>query len=166
MAEIKDLLFIGLIIFFFAVIMNAFSLNYTGEVIKEGLTVSYIINNPAEFVNEYNQKFENIPNFIKTLLGTEKINLIIETNNKTKTFSIETKEGKIINYSEKLFEDQTFTVELREETLDRLLSSKYIKNDIANAILTDEIKITPNGFMQTTKLFAGKNTLKIKDFVQ
>lgn len=163
MKTIKNMIFIALLIFFILVIINSYNLNYTGNIVKENFNTGYAVNNIDTTVSEYNERFERIPNFVRTMFGNERINLIINMNdNSIKRYSIITKEGKIISYSEDLIDKPSVIITTSEETIDSIASSDNPADEFADAIENKKIEIKSKGVINKLKLFTAKSFLKIR----
>lgn len=165
MSSFKEIIFFGLFLFFLAVVFSSFSLSYTGNIVKENFSAQELLQNPDPIINDYNSRFENIPQFAKNLLGNEKINLIvILANNQTKNLALTTKEGKIIEYKSELYKDAAFTITTSAETIDKIAKAGDPKTEFKTNVLKNNIKIEPNGFEQTVKYYAAISVLKISSW--
>lgn len=165
MGLIRNLIIFGLVVFFFAVIIVSFDLGYTGNIVRENFNTRYAVEHTDEIVNEYNHRFERIPNFAKTLLGNERINLIINMNDGSmKEYSLVTQEGKIIEYDNKLLNDYSIAVRTSERVIDSIASSKEPGNDFGNAVENGDIKIESQKLVSGIKITTAKIFVKIKNW--
>jgi len=161
MGFIKNTIIVGLIVFFLVVMMISFDISYTGEIVGANFSASYFVAHPDEVIADYNTKFENIPNFARTLLGNERINLVINmSDGSVKNFGLITKEGKIIELNKDSLNSPTFVITTSERVIDEVAKSSNAGQDFADAILNDKIKVEGIGFMPQTKIFSAKTYLK------
>lgn len=165
MSSFKEIIFLGLFLFFLAVVFSSFSLSYTGNIVKENFSAQELLQNPDPIINDYNSRFENIPRFAKNLLGNEKINLIIVlADNQTKNIALTTKEGKIIEYKNEPYQDATFRITSSAGTIDKIAKAGDPKTEFKTNVLNNNIKIEPNGFEQTVKYYTAIGVLKVSSW--
>jgi hypothetical protein len=149
----------------FALIVVGFDLGYTGNIVKDDFNTQYVITHTTDTVNEYNQNYKGIPNFVKTLFGNEKINVIIKMNdNSEKQFNLITKDGKIANYSQGLMKSPSLKVETSEKTIDLIAQSKDPANALSEAIRNKNIIIEPTGIVSGVKVQSAKTFVIIKNW--
>ena len=161
---IKNIITIILIAFFLVVVITSFDLSYTGNIVKDNFNAKELVENTNQVVNDYNQKFENIPKFAKTLLGNERINLLINMNDGSKKeLSFVTKEGKIISYEKKPLENPTMLITASESIIDSVSSSSNPSADFAKAIKNKSINIEPKKLKGKIKFSAAKIFIKIRE---
>ena len=160
----KSLTTLILLVFFVVVVITSFDLSYTGDIVAENFNTKYLLDNMDKVVNDYNQKFENIPRFAKTLFGNERINLaIIMNNNSKKEFGLITKEGKVIEYSKKPLENPTIGITAPESVIDNIASSRNPSQEFSKAIKNKNIILEPKKFLTKIKVTGAKAFIKIKD---
>lgn len=166
MSLIRNAVVLGLLLFVLVTFAIVFDVSYTGNVVNENFNARYFVDNPDTAVDDYNSRFENLPNFARSLLGSERINLDINMSDGTsKVFGLITKNGKIVGFNETKIDGATFSVYTTEEVINGLAESSNAGDDFAQAIIDDRIKVEGLGIIPNIKLKAAKLFLKAKNWV-
>ena len=154
-----------LLVFFLIVIALSFNLSYTGSIVGNDFNAKEAIENPEKTINDYNQGFENIPSFARTLLGNERMNLIVKMDDGSKNqLGLVTKEGKIVEYSRELLQNATIDVITSEDVMNSIAWSGNPSQEFGSAIDDERIKLEPKRFTTSTKSFIAKIVLKIRSW--
>ncbi|WP_292461502.1 hypothetical protein [Methanolobus sp.] len=114
-----------------------------------------IVNDLDNKVSEYNQNAEYIPSYLKSLLGSEIIKLVIVTDDGEEEYIKAITEDAYITAFEEVDEnaefDATMVVGANEATLRTIINSQDPLQEFIAAKDNGEIVIEPVGFVNTVK---------------
>ena len=101
---------------------------------------------------DYNAKFEQVPGFIKTLIGTERINCYITLDNgELMTLSAVTNKGMIEELAKGEQEGPTLIVNTTQQTIQSILDSEDPFERLKQALKDDEISYQATSFGKKVK---------------
>ncbi|GEM_PF-1634113 len=156
--SIIGLVLLGLVVMF---IGYKFDLTYTGRVVQDGWNTQFAVTHLPEVQDQYNSHVDNIPNFAKTLLNNERVNVEIEQQDKSiKKLHFIVQDGKIANLSEGEDLNPTLKVWTTEATIDEIAAAKNPVNSLQQAMANE--KITYKSLAFTTQLKVGIGKLVVK----
>ncbi len=128
-----------------------------------------IVNDLDIKVNEYNEYTEQVPSFLKTLLGNEVIKLVIMTNEGEEVYIKAVTEDAFITTFEEIDEntqiDETMIVGTDEETIQNILSSEDPLGTFIDAKENGKIIIKPVGIVNNVTFTMANVILKLSQFL-
>ena len=144
------------IILLFSLFLNRYSLEYSGNVVKDFSTREALedLDKIKQTVNSNTEKF---PNFVKTVFGNERINIILKMNDGSiVNLWMETENAKIINLAYGELDNPTLVVETSEDTLNRIGKSEKPIDEFLFAINNGEIRYEAKKITSGIKTGIGK----------
>lgn len=128
----------------------------TGYIIKNN-SLNHYLDNPDEAMAEYNKNIENVPGFIKTIFGNERINAEITLEDGTvREYGIITQGGLILNVSKEYLEDHSLEVYTDEETANNIMNSEDQVAALKQALDDKTIDYKAIKFTTKAKTFLAK----------
>jgi hypothetical protein len=110
---------------------------------------------------DYNSNIENIPGFVRKLIGTERINCYVETEGGDEVIlSAITEKGMIEELKLEELEEPTMIVHTSEATIEAILEAEDPVAMLKQALKNDELTYKAQGF--TKKLKWGFNSMLMK----
>lgn len=149
---IRKLLAILVLVFGLYLIADSYSFSPTGMVVEDMTDLDYALENKDLLVEQYNANLEDVPNFVKTIFGNEKMDVTIEKENREVIkLSVETRKGRIVKITEDRFNDYTLEVTIKEKTVNKIISSEDQIASLKKAIDAGEIRYKALSFGTTVK---------------
>ncbi|WP_094228227.1 hypothetical protein [Methanolobus psychrotolerans] len=120
-------------------------------------------------VNEYNENADQLPSFLKSLLGNEVIKLSIMTNDGKEIYLKLVTEDAYVTIFEKIDKNteigETIVIGTSEDTIQKILSSEDPLTTFLDAKENGEIVIEPVGFVNNIAFTVANVLLKISQFL-
>ncbi|WP_394698032.1 hypothetical protein [uncultured Methanolobus sp.] len=120
-------------------------------------------------VNEYNENAENLPSFLKSLLGDEVIKLVIMTNDGEEIYIKAVTENSYVTVFEEIDENteigETIIIGTSEDTVQSILNSEDPLTTFLDAKDNDEIIIEPVGFVNNITFTVANILLKLSQLL-
>jgi hypothetical protein len=120
-------------------------------------------------VNEYNENAENLPSFLKSLLGDEVIKLVIMTNDGEDIYIKAVTEDAYVTVFEEIDEntdiDENIIIGTSEDTVQSILNSEEPLTTFLDAKDKDEIIIEPVGFVNNVTFTVANILLKLSQLL-
>ena len=148
-----DILFIAILlaVFTFAVADNM-TFSPTGHVVSDFSNANAVISNIDSAKEQYNNNLDQVPGFVKSMFGNERINLTMTmADGSIKHFSIVTRKGYVENISVDYFNDYTMDVSISEKTANDIISSKNQIGRLRQALNDKEIEYHSHRFKTSIK---------------
>lgn len=115
--------------------------------------------NLQELKTEYNNNLDKIPGIVKSIIGSERINLYLTTNTQgTIIIGAVTKSARILQIQEGKIDNPTLKIFITENTINRLKNKQVT---IQQAIKTKEITYKSLRIRTSIKLWFTKRILSI-----
>ncbi len=120
-------------------------------------------------VNEYNENAENLPSFLKSLLGDEVIKLVIMANDGEEIYIKAVTEDAYVTVFEEIDGNteigETIIIGTSEDTVQSILNSEDPLTTFLDAKDNDEIKIEPVGFVNNVTFTVANILLKLSQLL-
>lgn len=120
-------------------------------------------------VNEYNENADQLPSFLKSLLGNEVIKLAIMTNDGKEIYLKLVTEDAYVTIFEKIDKNtdigETIVIGTSEDTIQKILSSEDPLTTFLDAKENGDIVIEPVGFVNNIVFTVANVLLKISQFL-
>lgn len=124
----------------------------TGMVVQDVSTVDNILNDLDGFREQYNEGIEEVPAFVKSMLGDEKIELTIERSDGTQvTLSIEAQDGELKQLTTEKFEEYTLEMQTDEDTINNINNAENQITALEQAMNDKDIQYKAKGFKTSIK---------------
>jgi hypothetical protein len=144
----------------FFMLVFSFSSNPTGRVIDDN-PLYYYISNPEKAADSYNENIGQVPGFIKTMFGNERINAALTLDNGSiESFGIITEKGKITHIQEGFIDNPSLFVKTDETVINGLIKSDNQLAYLRNAINTKAIEYRAVKIKTKVKIAAANFLLK------
>ncbi|NJE25415.1 hypothetical protein E3E22_02000 [Thermococcus sp. MV5] len=119
------------------------------------------------YVPIYNENADNLPGFIKRIVGDERIDLEIALENgSVLNIGIVTEDGRIVEFSKGKISKPTMRVWTSEDVARRIINSEDPVSTGVNALKMGEIRYSGVGFKRTLRVFAVKILIKVYRVVE
>jgi hypothetical protein len=106
-----------------------------------------------EYIDRYNYNMDKAPGILKTLLGSEKVELdIILDNGSQFKVGLEVNNGLVVSTTKGGFEDQTILIQTREDVIQTMSQSPDPITAFQQARAAGRISITGNNFLSNLKV--------------
>lgn len=147
--------FIGIILLAFVfVIADSLALSPARYTMGDFGDVNSIMNNIDAAKEEYNSNIDQVPGFVRSIFGNERINLTMDMEDGSmKHFSIETRRGYVETITEDLFDTYTMDVFLTESTANKIINSENQIKSLRQSLDSYEITYKPHRFKTFVKTF-------------
>ena len=120
-------------------------------------------------VNEYNENAENLPSFLKSLLGDEVIKLVIMANDGEEIYIKAVTEDAYVTVFEEIDGNteigETIIIGTSEDTVQSILNSEDPLTTFLDAKDNDEIIIEPVGFVNNVTFTVANILLKLSQLL-
>ena len=120
-------------------------------------------------VNEYNENAENLPSFLKSLLGDEVIKLVIMTNDGEEIYIKAVTENAYVTVFEEIDENteigETIVIGTSEDTVQSILNSEDPLATFLDAKDNGELIIEPVGFVNNVTFAVANVLLKLSQLL-
>lgn len=124
----------------FFMLVFSFSSNPTGRAIDDN-SLYYYISNPEKAADSYNENIGQVPGFVKTMFGNERINAALTLDNGSiESFGIITEKGKIAHIQKGFIDNPSLFVKTDEAVINGLIKSDNQLAYLRNAINTKAIE--------------------------
>lgn len=142
-------------------VVDGYSFATTGRVVSAWDVDGAVQNLPA-VQQEFNLNLENVPNFIKTLFGNERLNLTIaRLDGGTVQVGLVTRNGRIESVGKDVIDDYTMDVQVAESTVDAIASSDDQAARLKLALDTGEITYQARTFKASVKVGVSRLLLSV-----
>jgi hypothetical protein len=136
----------------------------TGNVVQH-VSFQEVLEQPGQYVNQYNQHAQSIPSWLKTIMGDERINMEVAMDDgSTKKFAITTKKAKVESWKEKALEDPTLLAQTTEKVLNTILKEDDQFTAMAQAVKKKNITYKGLTFKSKAKSSMSKMVLSISSW--
>lgn len=115
--------------------------------------------------NEYNRQSGEVPSFVGSIVGGERVNFRVETNSSNQTVGVAFEGVEISNISADGFEDPTLKVSTDEETITTVLESEDKYSTLEQKLDENEIQYQATTTGSTVKVIIFDTLRKIADMI-
>ncbi|MFH0978812.1 MAG: hypothetical protein V1837_05925 [Candidatus Woesearchaeota archaeon] len=106
----------------------------------------------ASVMEGYNSNIDNVPGFVKSIIGTERINCHISLDDgSTLNVMATSSKGKLESLDFGELENATMIVKTSEATISKITSADNPITELKKALSDKEITYEPQGFMKKVK---------------
>lgn len=118
-----------------------------------------------QYVAKYNSHVDKAPSVLKTLLGSERVEIDIAQNNGSQLkVGLETNNGLVVQTMKGGIEDPTIQIQTREDVIDTIRSASDPITAFQKAKDAGNITITGNNFFSNLKLNAALSSMDVLRF--
>ena len=129
---------------FFVLVLHSFSFTPTGMVVAEITSIDQALGDLDGAKDLYNANLVNVPNFVKTVLGSETINLTIKNDDGSDLhLSVVAQGGAITTISTEEVGDYTMDMMTDEETINAIIASDDQVTALRDAIKIGKVTYAP-----------------------
>lgn len=145
-------------------IADGYTFSATGRVVSEW-DVDSAVQNLAVVRQEYNLNLENVPNFVKSLFGNERINLTIaRQDGSVVSLGLVTRDGRMEMLGTEELDDYTMDVQAPEAAIEAITSADDQPARLKQALDTGEIRYQARTFKTAVKVAVSRMVLSVVAF--
>jgi len=107
-----------------------------------------------KIVDNYNMDIDNVPWIVKTVAGTERINIQVRNaDGSISTLGIETRDGSLVAIKEGVLADPTMVIEMNADQMTEMMESENPLMFIAESLKDKTVEVEAKSFWMMIKLF-------------
>ena len=121
-----------------------------------------VVPNLADIKDSYNSNLDKIPGFVKTILGSERINVVVHLDDDSLLkFQAITKDGSITTLDYGELENATIIVSTSEKVINTIQASSNPVNALELALDNNDIKVEPQTFAKKVEWGMAETIMRI-----
>ncbi|MBD3313133.1 hypothetical protein GF345_01695 [Candidatus Woesearchaeota archaeon] len=125
----------------------------TGSVVYSPDILDQYIENPNELKSLFGKTSGEIPGWLRSMFGNERVNAtVIRMDGSKVNMAVTTKKGMLSDVSIGEMQDPTMQVQMSEDTIKRIYESENPVDDIEDALETEEIKYDTQRLTSAVKM--------------
>lgn len=126
------------VIMFIGLVLIMFGPSPTGNVVMD---ISKMNSSDLDMIKEqFNLNLDQVPRFVKSMFGNERMNIFINTGEGEREFYVVTKKGSILELKEGSLDDPSLDMWSDQETIDRISESENPTTELRSALKSKEIR--------------------------